>query len=168
MKGASKTLYTAESSSEFLKGGLQLFGKMRKNCDGSCPTFSRVQRFSPENVLPIHLGQTRIAPRSRATFGACFIVRSAHRGARVHRLLQLAVVDAVRLTSAARRAPRPPTRTRLGLRSPTPLEQGRRHARSLRAHALAERAAGLKVVDERHVSPLSRMSGRQEQNTTLR
>jgi hypothetical protein len=41
--------------------------------------------------VPSHLRRSGTPSRLRTTFGACFVVRSAHRDARVHRLLQLVV-----------------------------------------------------------------------------
>ena len=53
-------------------------------------------------------------------------------------------------------------------RNARPFAQGRYQAMSVQPDALAACAIGLPVVEDCHVSPLSRMSGRQRQNTTLR
>ena len=54
--------------------------------------------------MPSHLRESGNASRSRTTFGACFTVRSAHNGARVHGLLQMVVGRRSSIDVSRRRA----------------------------------------------------------------
>lgn len=54
--------------------------------------------------MPSHLRESGNASRCRITFGACFTVRSAHMGARVHGLLQLVVGRRSSMDVSRRRA----------------------------------------------------------------
>ena len=71
----------------FSEAGSNRLKRCRKNFAGSCLTFLRRERGADLSR------QERDASRPRAKFGACVIVRSAHRRPRVHRLLQWQLAD---------------------------------------------------------------------------
>lgn len=151
----------------FSNAGSNCLKRRRKDLDDACLTFFACLTFlGRERGARFARPEEDHVPFRRGVRGE--LLRSHRSQGRACSLLVCNQSTFVGSTSARDgRAARSKGRRRL-CHHTRPCEQGRLQPTSVRPDALAACALGLLIVEDCHVSPLSRMSGRQRQNTRLR